>query len=142
MSDVNFPLTADADFDDLPRTVRREKEARAREAREARERARRDRDERRLEPAFGDLPSCLSRDRPAPPPVYGDEPVAAAVRRFDVPFLHLMAFFLKAVVAAIPALMLLGVILYFAGKGLEAYFPEFVRMKIMIMFPGDGSLPR
>ena len=132
MSDVNFPLTADADFDDLPRTVRREKEARAREARE---RTRREQTERRMEPTLGDLPSCLSRERPTPP-AYGDDPVAAAVHRFDVPFLHLVTFFLKAVVAAVPALILLGVILYFAGKGLEAYYPELVRMKIMITFPG------
>jgi hypothetical protein len=31
---MSIPLTADGDMEDLPRTVRREKEARAREARE------------------------------------------------------------------------------------------------------------
>lgn len=135
MTDTNFPLTADSDFDDLPRTLRREKEARAREAREARDRERQERDKRTMDATFGDPPSYLARTR-AVPAVYGDDPVAAAVHRFDVPFLHLVGFFLKSVLAAIPALILLGVILYFAGKGLEAYYPELVRMKIMITFPG------
>lgn len=129
MTDANFPLTADSDFDDLPRTLRREKEARAREARERETR------ERGMDSILGDPPSYLARGRSAPP-IYGDDPIPASVQRFDVPFLRLVTFFLKAVLAAIPALFLLGVILYFAGKGLEAYFPELVRMKIMITFPG------
>ncbi len=132
MTDTNFPLTADSDFDDLPRTFRREKEARAREAREARERQ--EREKRSMDGSLGEPPTYLARTRPAPA-AYGDEPVAAAVQRFDVPFLHLVVFFMKCVLAAIPALILLGVILYFAGKGLEAAFPELVRMKIMITFP-------
>lgn len=83
---------------------------------------------------LGDPPSYLARTRQAPV-AYGDEPVAAAVQRFNAPFLHLVMFFLKAVLAAIPAMILLGAILYYAGKGLEAYYPELVRMKIMITFP-------
>lgn len=132
MTDANFPLTADSDFDDLPRTLRREREARARQARETRERERRERDGR-MESPLSDPPSYLQRRAPV---AYGDEPVPAAVQRFEVPFLRLVAFFLKAVLAAIPALVLLGVLLYFAGKGLEAYYPELVRMKILITFPG------
>jgi hypothetical protein len=137
MTDVNFPLTADSEFDDLPRTLRREKEARARAAREAREREEsreRNKDRASMDATLGEPPSYLARR--AVPVVYGDDPLPASVQRFDVPFLRLAIFFLKAVVAAIPALILLGVILYFAGKGLEAYFPELVRMKIMITFPG------
>ncbi|WP_295557569.1 hypothetical protein [uncultured Hyphomicrobium sp.] len=134
MTDANISLTADSDFDDLPRTLRREKEARAREAREAKARRERER-EGYMNASLGDPPSYLSRAQSAPA-VYGEDPVAATVRRLDVPFLHLMMFFLKAVVAAIPALILLGAILYFAGKGLEAAFPELIRMKILITFPG------
>jgi hypothetical protein len=134
MTDANFPLTADSDFDDLPRTLRREKEARARAAREARERDNQERGGRSMDATLGDPPSYLSRRQS--PVAYGDDPLPASVRRFDVPFFRLVAFFLKAVLAAIPALILLGVILYFAGKGLEAYYPELVRMKIMITFPG------
>ncbi len=69
------------------------------------------------------------------PVMYGDDPMPAAVRRFEVPFVHLMLFFLKAVVAALPALALLGVILWFGGQALEAQFPELIKMKIMITFP-------
>lgn len=141
MTDVNFPLTADSEFDDLPRTLRREREARAREAREAKEREQRERDGRSSSNSMsgaplGDPPAYLSRGR-AMPQMYGDDPVPASVQRFDVPFVRLALFFLKAVIAAIPALIVLGAILYFAGKGLEAYFPELVRMKILITFPAS-----
>lgn len=132
MTDANFAL-ADSDFDDLPRTLRRERDLRAREARERKEREDRDRDGRSLD-ALGDPPPYLARARPAPI-AYVDDPVPASVHRFDVPFLQLSGFFLKAVLAAIPALLVLTVILYFAGKGLEAFFPELVRMKILITFP-------
>lgn len=134
MTDANFPLTADGDFDDLPRTLRRERESRARQAREVKEREQQERDGRAMAASMGDPPAYLSRGR-TQMPMYGDEPIPAAVRRFDVPFLRLALFFMKAVLAAIPALILLGAILFFMGKGLEAYFPELVRMKILITFP-------
>ena len=134
MTDANLALTADSDFDDLPRTLRRERELRAREARERKEREERERGGRTLD-ALGDPPPYLARTL-MPPVAYGDDPIPASVHRLDVPFLRLVLFFLKAVLAAIPALILLGVILYYAGKGLEAYFPELVRMKILISFPG------
>ena len=136
MTDANFALTADSDFDDLPRTLRRERALRDREARERKARDDRERDG----PSFDSLgapPPYLARS--LPPVAYGDDPIPASVQRFDVPFVKLAAFFLKAVLAAIPALILLGVILYFAGKGLEAYFPDLVRTKILISFPGGGS---
>ena len=136
MTDANFPLTADGDFDDLPRTLRRERESRARQAREVKEREQQERDGRAMAASMGDPPAYLSRGRPQKP-MYGDDPIPAAVHRFDVPFLRLAMFFMKAVLAAIPALILLGAILYFAGKGLEAYFPELVRMKILITFPSS-----
>lgn len=121
--------------DDLPRTFRREKEARAREAAEraAQERA-----------AAPSLP-IGTEDRPMPAPqVYAsnshapdldDAPYPATVRRIDVPFLQLVVFFLKAVIAAIPALFVLGVILWFAGGLLQWLYPELIRMKILIAFP-------
>jgi hypothetical protein len=124
MTDVNFPLMADGEFDDLPRTLRREKEARAREARDRKQ---------SMDASRGDPSAYYARPMPM---TYGDDPVAAAVRRFDVPFLHLMMFFMKAMLAAIPALLLLGAILYFAGQALATHFPDLVRMKILITFPG------
>ena len=59
----------------------------------------------------------------------------ASVQRFDVPFTHLVVFFLKAVIAAIPALFVLGVILWFAGQLLQTFFPWLVKAQILIHFP-------
>ncbi len=123
------------DTDDLPRTLRREKEARAREAREraARERA-----------AAPTLSTGIDDDysRPQPQiyrsaetdPCIGNAPVAATVRAFDVPFARLVTFFLKAAIAAVPGVLLLGVILWFVGAGLEMAFPQLIKMKILIGF--------
>ncbi len=59
----------------------------------------------------------------------------ASVRRIDVPFVHLVTFFLKAVLAAIPGLILLGAILWGLGEVLQAVFPSLIKMKILISFP-------
>jgi hypothetical protein len=141
MAAQGLPAMAGADFglfsdetDDLPRTLRREKEARAREAREraAQERAAApslsaDRDEySRSQPQIYRSASVGALSR--------DELVATKVQAIDVPFAHLAMFFLKAVVAAIPAMLLLGVILWFVGAGLEMLFPQLVKMKILIGF--------
>ncbi len=122
MTDIDYPLSGEADFDDLPRTLRREREARAREARER-------------EQGAGSVPHVFGRSDgyTGAPPV--NDPPPAAVTRFDVPFGHLALFFLKAVIAAIPALILLGIILWFAGQLLQTFFPELVKMKILIGFP-------
>ncbi len=121
--------------DDLPRTFRREKEARAREARE---RAAQERAAAPSLPLGNDVPPI-----PAPQvyaaadirPAVAEETFPATVRAFDVPFFHLMTFFLKAVLAAIPALILLTVILWFMGAALQAFFPSLVKMKILLSFP-------
>lgn len=63
------------------------------------------------------------------------DPPSATVTRIDVPFGRLVTFFLKAVLAAIPALILLGVILWFAGEILEWIYPELIRAKITIHVP-------
>lgn len=135
MASIDYPLTAD-EFDDLPRTIRREREAREREAR--------DRE------AFGRAdPPFISRSGPAASEydagyaatadysgaAHPAEPVPAIVKQFDVPLVRLAAFFLKAVVAAIPALILLGVILWTAGDIVQTYFPSLVKMQIFIHFP-------
>lgn len=131
---MSIPLTADGDMEDLPRTLRREKEARAREARE---REARERDAQ---------PSGLSAPQPEPAPYSSaaaypgypaDEAYPAAVRSIDVPFFRLMLFFLKAVFAAIPALIVLGVLLWLGGQALEAAFPELLKAKILITFPNS-----
>jgi hypothetical protein len=108
-----------ADEDDLPRTLRREREAREREKRE-----------REPEEAFG----AGGQRRPTQ---YGYDFVRSGdhgvtVTRLRIPFAHLMLFFLKAVVAAIPAMILLTVLLWGMGQGLKAYFPELRHFEIVI----------
>ena len=124
MTDSNFPLSAD---DDLPRTFRR-----ARQEHEAAQRA--------ASPA-APLPG---RETMAPiaPAIDGaalhhslQEPPPATVSDIQVPFLRLMLFFIKAVFAAIPALIILGVLIWTSGEILTAYHPELLKMKILIQFP-------
>jgi hypothetical protein len=159
MAEPTFSPIGD-DQDDLPRTFRREKEAREREAREreAKEREARERQmserqakeraqrERAAAPAAAVAPSLSAAPDlghnpqvyadPAVQPELADMPYPATIKRFDVPFFHLMTFFLKAVVAAIPALILLTAILWILGQGLSTFFPELVKMKILIGFGG------
>lgn len=114
----NLAMTVD---DDLPRTLRREKEARQREA----------------------LGRSLDSPeyRTHPPPGYNnphapeDISEPATVARLSIPFFHLMLFFFKAVFAAIPALILLGALLWLAGDLLMAYYPQLVKLQIIIKVP-------
>jgi len=130
VSEVNFSLLADEGVDDLPRTLRRERDARERAAREEEERMLRATRTHDFDLARGLEPA----DYPAPEHE-GPEAVPAVVTQFDVPFLRLMAFFIKAVFAAIPALIILGVLLWFAGDVLRNLFPWLVKMQILIHFP-------
>jgi hypothetical protein len=124
-----------ADDDDLPRTLRRERDAREREMRnrERQARAHRDWDAREGEAGFR-APRFVAND-------YDDEPrshpapAGGVVERLQIPFLHLTLFFVKAVFAAIPALLVLAVLLWLGGKGLETAFPNLSRMQILIHFP-------
>jgi hypothetical protein len=116
MSEPSLSMTAD---DDLPRTIRRERDAREREARE-----RESRERAAVVPAG---PSAMERDGFAAP--------AATVTDFDVPFAKLMMFFIKAVFAAVPAVLLLIIMLWLFGHGLQAAFPQLVKMKILIYMP-------
>jgi hypothetical protein len=134
MAEPNFGPIGDEPVDDLPRTFRREKEAREREARE---RAQRERAERvTAQPTLSAQPDVYVEQGPGPGQMVADMPFPASVRRFDVPFLHLVTFFLKAVLAAIPALILLTAILWFAGHLAEWLVPSLIKMKIQISFPG------
>lgn len=121
MTDTNIPLTADGDFDDLPRTLRRERDRQAAGSLSA-----------AAAPAYEVSNSGFDDS-------YGPEPAPATVERLNIPFFHMMFFLLKAVIAAIPALLLLAVILWFAGQALQAFFPELVQMKILISFPAEPN---
>lgn len=143
---MSYSLTADGGPEDLPRTLRREKEAREREARE-REAAERAAAQREALPMGGPPEAASMMMGPADRagPVYAlpdaayapmdETAMPALVTRIDVPFFHLVAFFLKAVIAAIPALVLLAVLMWGLGQLLQAYFPWLVKAQILIHFP-------
>lgn len=114
--------------DDLPRTLRR-----ARDERDAREReANGERFPSSLKAAMS-AASDSARSAPA-------EQLQAAggvtVTRLNVPFKNLVAFFMKAVFAALPALLVLMVVLWTIGEVLQRYFPWLLKMRILIQFPG------
>lgn len=116
-------LSMTMDNDDLPRTLRRERDARERAARER------------------EGPSMGPPQQPAPMPLHAahedyDLPApAATVTGFEVPFTKLMLFMIKVVLASIPALILLTAILWGFGVVLKTAFPWLVHMKITIFVP-------
>jgi hypothetical protein len=121
------PHFATAD-DDLPRTFRREREAREREAREreSREREARDREAAIIEPDFGHRQPAF---------LYGAAQQPAAAEWTSVSFGRLMMFFIKAVFAAIPAIIVLSALLWVGGYMLGVVFPQLPKMQILIHFP-------
>jgi len=110
------PHFAAAD-DDLPRTLRREREARLRDG--------------RLRDAAPFAPGYAQDDAVYEEPT----PEAGTVQRLQIPFVHLMAFSFKAVFAAIPALLLLTALLWLGGQALSVFFPQVGKMQILIHFP-------
>ncbi len=114
MPEPSFSMTID---DDLPRTIRREREARERETRERQEREKAVVEAERVD---------AIQHAPAP---------AATVVDFDVPFAKLMFFFVKAVFAAVPALIVLTAMLWLFGQGLQTLFPQLLKLKILIYVP-------
>lgn len=150
---MSYSLTADGGPDDLPRTLRREKEAREREAREreAAERAQAERETLSMGPSEGTSTNASRTHEPAmsmsrddanlyamPDSAYmpvAEPMMPASVQRFDVPFMRLVTFFLKAAVAAIPALVLLTAIMWVGGQILKFFFPWLLQAQILIHFP-------
>lgn len=134
MSEALTQGALDSAADDLPRTLRREREARYREAMQKAQRERDDNSEL-------DGPGIAAALAPEPrfvvpdPITLAGEAQPAMVTAIRMPFLQLVAFFLKAVLAAIPALILLGVILWGLGTLLQLVFPSLVKMRIFIDFP-------
>ncbi len=122
MADPQLAMMADGGADDLPRTFRRAREEqREREAHEL---------------GMGSpAPLAATVSDTGGQTAYPDDYQPSIVRRLEVPFIHLMMFFLKAVVAAIPALLLLAVILWTGGHLLQMFFPQLVKMQILIRFP-------
>jgi hypothetical protein len=123
MPEPIFSMTAD---DDLPRTIRREREAREREARE--------RQAREREAAAGPSVPRIEREDSYPAPAPG-----STVTDIDMPFFRLTAFFIKAVFAAIPALIMLTALLWLFGQGLQSFFPQLLKMKIDVQIYSPQS---
>jgi hypothetical protein len=122
MPEPMLSMTVD---DDLPRTIRRERDARQREAREREARDDRER-----------LSSSPAPARREPDPDFAPAPAGAAtVVDFDVPFAKLAMFFMRAVFAALPALLVLTAILWAFGQGLQMFFPQLLKMKVLIYMP-------
>lgn len=129
MTDASFNSSEN---EDLPRTVRQQKEAARAKAKEFRG------------STYSATPpktpmTALDTDLrgseyalPASAP--GEYPLTA-VARFETPFLHMVGFFLKAVLAAIPALLLLTMILWGFGQVAKHYMPWLVQTEILIKFP-------
>ncbi len=129
MTDTDFPPLADEGPEDLPRTLRREREARQRAMRE--EEAR-----RRGDTLTHDFREREREREPVPAHAgYAGGPAGTTVTRINVPFFRLAAFFIKAVFAAIPALILLGVLLWFGGVVLKTLYPEHVHTEVIIRVP-------
>jgi hypothetical protein len=131
VTNSHFSLTADDGIDDLPRTLRREREARERAKREEEERKRRATLTHDFEPG---PPAAAHSGYPGPGPAEHDA-VPAVVTRFDVPFVRLMTFFIKAVFAAIPALIILGALLWLAGDVLKGMYPGLINTEVIIRVP-------
>lgn len=117
--------------DDLPRTLRR-----ARDERDARER---EANGERVPPSLKTALTAVS-DSEAPPvaelAARRTAGEGVTVTRLNVPFANLVAFFMKAVFAALPALIVLMVVLWTIGEVLQRYFPWLLKMRILIQFPG------
>ena len=60
---------------------------------------------------------------------------AATIVDFDVPLAKLVMFFVRAVFAAIPALLILMALLWVFGHTLQIFFPQLLKMKILIYMP-------
>ncbi len=151
MPEPQLSMGATSPDDDLPRTFRRDKEARERQTREAEARA-------TQRPAHTQAahtqPHAQSSSRDAgrhadrgyasatadlaSTPEFAERVIAdsgkVTVGAFDVPFVHMVRFFLKAVFAAIPALILLFVVLWAIGQTAQKFMPWLVKVRILVQW--------
>lgn len=123
-----------ANDDDLPRTLRRERDAREREARE-----------REAQMAgYAAQPGAAQQAYAAPDYAADSANLfgsggSGTVTRLEIPFRHLVWFFLKAVIAAIPALVLLTAILIAGGKALQNFVPNLRVFEIIVRTPSEPA---
>jgi hypothetical protein len=160
---ADTPYAAD-ESNDLPRTVRQQqKEARARDqvARDILPKPAYAREAQQAQQAQNLASQRAAQAAAPPPPTVAGAPAPtlaadysraqeyalpshlppgefapATVARFQVPFFHLVGFFIKCAVAAIPALLLLGGLFWVLGQAAKTYMPWLLKMQILITFPG------
>jgi len=130
------PHFSDANDDDLPRTLRRAKQERAREAQDGVPPTGAGTASPPIAPSI-DPSINMGAGHFADDEPYFEDDDRVTVARFDVPFFRLMLFFIKCVFAAMPALIVLGALLYGAGQILKLYFPWLVQAQILIQFPNN-----
>ena len=122
MADPQFSNSSD---DDLPRTIRRERDARQRNAMASSHSQSGSHGGSYANPPAG-RGSAYDLDT-------GDGVVVTAL---SIPFFRLMFFLIKCVLASVPALLLLGAMLYGLGQALKIFLPWLVKMQIVVTFPG------
>ncbi len=136
MAEPELTLPGDDD-QDLPRTLRRARAERQRETEQGS--AARAGQGGSYVPASG---SRYAGSRHAGADEYADQDDAfvdeVTVTRLEIPFFHLMGFFIKAVFAAIPALILLFALIWGIGELIEITAPELLKMRIIIQHPLAG----
>jgi hypothetical protein len=115
--------------DDLPRTLRRARDEREAQQREAN-------GQRFPSSLRAAMTAASDRAAPSPAPIVTLPAEGVTVTRLSVPFGNLVAFFMKAVFAALPALVVLMIMLWSIGEVLQRYFPWLLKMRILIQFPG------
>ncbi len=122
-------MSANNMSDDLPRTLRREREARGLNGNADRAAA-----------GFGfSAPQSSMAATPAyvPEPARGERVVidGGTVTDVRIPFFRMMLFCFKLVFAAIPALILFFGLLWLAGHLLMTFAPWLVKLQILIRVP-------
>lgn len=132
MADPHF-----AGDDDLPRALRRERDSREREQRE-REAAMAAQHQPYPQSGYGTDMSHQDYANPDQASLY---PIAGSgvVNRLEIPFLHLVWFFMKAVFAAIPAVLLLAGLLFAGGQVLKRFYPDLRHFEIIIRSPDQAG---
>ena len=123
MADPHF-----AGDDDLPRALRRERDSREREQRE-REAAMAAQHQPYPQSGYGTDMSHQDYANPDQASLY---PIAGSgvVNRLEIPFLHLVWFFMKAVFAAIPAVLLLIALLWGGSQIVKRLRPELMQFEV------------
>ena len=123
--DRNVTMSGGA-MDDLPRTLRREREARERAQQSS-----------YPAPSQASLGSASSSTSFVPEPAMSDHVVRSGntVTDIRIPFFRLMMFGFKLVFAAVPALILLIALLWLAGHAMMTFFPWLVKVQLLIKVP-------